>query len=69
MIIGIFKEYKGFRGSIEYDLEDNVCYGRILDIPDNINYHSVKCNLLELFHSYQNSVDQYIIHKKYYTQK
>ena len=60
--IGQFKEYKGYVGSIEYDEEDELYYGKLLFIEDFINYHA--SNVLELEKHYHEAVDDYIEFKK-----
>lgn len=58
MMIGQFVEYKGYTGSIEYDLEDKIHYGSLLDIEDSINYHA--SNIIELEQQYHNAVNNYV---------
>lgn len=62
MKIGFFREYKGHIGSIEYDPEDELCYGELLNIKDLINYHA--SNIIELEKHYHEAVDDYIEFKK-----
>lgn len=56
--IGQFKEYKGYVGSIEYDEEDELYYGKLLFIEDLINYHA--SNAMELYQHYKDAVDDYL---------
>lgn len=58
MKIGIFLEYKGYTGSIEYDFEDKIYYGQILNINDSISYHAD--NVIDLYDHYRETVDFYI---------
>ena len=62
MRIGQFMEYKGYIGSIEYDLEDKLHYGSLLNTDDFVNYHGD--NIIELEQQYHNAVDDYIEFKK-----
>lgn len=39
MLLGNFIEYKGFVGSIEYDEDDDIYYGTLINIEDLVNYH------------------------------
>lgn len=58
MEIGTFYEYKGFTGSIEYDAEENIHYGKLLNIDDFVNYHGE--DVIELYDNFKNAVDDYI---------
>ena len=62
MKIGKFEEYKGYVGSIEYDVDDDLLYGKLLNIEDLVNYHSN--NIADLKRHYHESVDCYIDFKK-----
>ena len=62
MKIGQFVEYKGYIGSIEYDPEDNIHYGCLLNIDDSVNYHGKTGE--ELYEHYQEAIDNYIEFKK-----
>ena len=62
MQIGQFKEYKGYIGSIEYDTEDNIHYGKLLDIKDLVNYEAD--NVIDLENQFHKAVDDYIELKK-----
>lgn len=62
MRIGQFMEYKGYIGSIEYNLEDKLHYGSLLNTDDFVNYHGD--NIIELEQQYHNAVDDYIEFKK-----
>ena len=60
MVIGTFVEYKGFTGTIEYDTEDRIYHGSLLNIEDSISYHT-KFNRVEiLFERYKETIDRYI---------
>ena len=58
MEIGQFKEYRGYVGSIEYDSEDKMYYGRLMNIRDLVDYHEY--NLIDLNDEFHNAVDDYI---------
>ena len=62
MKIGQFVEYKGFIGSIEYDPEDKIYYGYLLDIDDSVSYHGKTGE--ELYKHYCEAIDDYIEFKK-----
>ena len=57
-----FKEYRGYRGSILYDPEDKIFYGKLLNTDDFVNYHSD--NLVDLEKHFHEAVDSYIEFKK-----
>ncbi len=50
--------YKGYLGSIEFSLDDNCLYGRILFINDLVNYEAETLN--ELKNEFQIAVDDYL---------
>lgn len=52
------KEYKGYIGSIEHDLEDGILYGKILFINDLVNYEG--STLPELQASFEAAVEDYL---------
>ena len=58
MLIGFFLKYKGYQGSIEYDAEDNLYYGRLQGIRDLVNYHAN--SIVDLNMQYKLAVDDYI---------
>lgn len=62
MIIGKFIEYKGYVGTIEYDPEDKLHYGKLIDIEDFVNYHGD--DVFDLETQYHEAVDDYIDFKK-----
>lgn len=50
--------YKGFVGSVEFDVDDNILYGRILFIEDIITYEG--STPAELNAAFTESVDEYL---------
>ena len=58
MLIGYFTPYKGFKGTIEYDAEDHIYYGSLIDINDSVRYHSN--DIVGLQKHYMDAVDDYI---------
>lgn len=62
MRIGQFVEYKGYIGSIEYDPEDKIYYGEILNIDDSVCYHDT--DIIDLGKRSHEAVDNYIEFKK-----
>lgn len=62
MLIGLFLEYKGYQGSIEYDPEDNLYYGSIRNIKDLVNYHAD--SIVGLNAQYKLAIDDYIKFKE-----
>ena len=62
MHIGYFVDYRGHIGSIEYDEEDKLLYGKITDIKDFVNYHAN--SIIDLEKHYKEAVDDYIDLKK-----
>lgn len=59
-MIGTFKEYKGYTGSIEYDAEDKIHYGQVLFTKKNhlVNYEAE--NIVELEEEFHKAVDDYL---------
>ena len=51
-------EYKGYTGSIEFSAEDNVYFGKIIDIRSLISYECE--NKEQLFEDFKGSVDDYL---------
>lgn len=51
-------EYKGFTGSIEVDLEDQLLFGKVLLINDLVSYEGQ--TLPELKASFESAVDDYL---------
>lgn len=62
MMLGQFIKYKGYIGSIEYSLDDDIYYGKLLNIKDFVNYHGDTFELL--YEHYLDAVDDYIEFKK-----
>ena len=58
MIIGYLDEYRGYIGSIEYEPEDRLHYGLLLNINDFVSYHAD--NIIDLEKQFHNAVDDYI---------
>ena len=58
MEIGQFIEYRGYVGSIEYNIKDKLHYGKLLNIKDLVNYHAD--DIVELQKHYHEAVDDYI---------
>ena len=58
MKIGFFREYKGHIGSIEYDKEDELYYGKLYFTEDLVNYHA--SNVVELYQHYKDAINDYI---------
>ena len=56
MKIGTFEPYKGYTGTIEYEPEDDLLYGK-LECDDLINYHG--SNVMELHRQYMEAVNDY----------
>lgn len=65
--IGQFKEYKGYVGSIEYDEEDELYYGKLLKIKDLVNYSA--SDAVKLYKSYKDTVDEYLMFLKEIVEK
>ena len=51
-------EYKRYTGSIEFSAEDNVYFGKIIDIRSLISYEGE--NKEQLFEDFKGSVDDYL---------
>ena len=51
-------EWKGFTGSVEFSIEDDCLYGRILYIKDLITYEGD--TIIDLANNYQEAVEHYI---------
>jgi predicted HicB family RNase H-like nuclease len=62
MVIGYFTKYKDYTGSIEYDLEDKLHYGKLMYIKDLVCYHAD--NIVDLEKYFHEAVDDYIDFKK-----
>ena len=62
MRIGQFVKYKGYVGSIDFDPQDKIHYGEILDIDDFVNYQAE--NIIGLHKEFHKAVDDYIEFKE-----
>ena len=51
-------EYKGYKASMEFDVEDKIIVGRVLDIDDIIAFHGNSVGLFEK--NFHKSIDSYI---------
>ena len=58
-LIGYFTEYRGFKGTIEYDYEDHIYHGKIINTKGFINYQAKKLD--ELREEFKNAVDDYLL--------
>lgn len=58
MKMGIFNEYRGYKGTIEYSYDDGIYFGYIKEAKDLVMYEAHNpSDLLEEFHK---AVDEYI---------
>ena len=57
MLIGYFKPYKGYRGTIEYSITDKCYFGRII-CDSLINYEAD--DVMKLYKNFKYVVDDYI---------
>lgn len=62
MSVGYFVGYKGYKGTIEFDIEDSVYYGSLVYIKDFVNYHANSPE--ELYDAYCKAIDDYIEFKE-----
>lgn len=53
-----YLEYKGYSGSIEYSVEDNLLYGKVLGIQGLISYEGLTGKDLE--NDFKEAIDTYI---------
>ena len=51
-------KYKGFEASLDFDPEDKIIVGRVLDISDIISFHAL--SIPEFEEVFQQSIDSYI---------
>lgn len=58
-LIGYFTEYRGYKGTIEYDYEDHIYHGKIIDTKDFVNYQAKKLDKLR--EEFKNAVDDYLL--------
>lgn len=61
MLIGYFCEYQGYKGTIEYSINDGY-YGKIHGIKDFVNYQA--SNAEYLYEMFKEAVDDYILFKQ-----
>lgn len=56
-------EYKGYYATIEYDKTDDIFVGKVLGLPDSLNFHGKSISEAEnMFHQ---SIDNYVdFHKR-----
>lgn len=57
MLMGYFKPYKGYRGTIEYSITDECYFGRII-CDSLINYEAD--DVMKLYKNFKYAVDGYI---------
>ena len=50
--------YKGYHGTVDYSLEDDILYGKIMDINSSISYEGN--TLDELKQDFKNAIDDYL---------
>lgn len=50
--------YKGYQGTVHYSAEDEVFYGKVLDINDLVSFEG--CSVDELKSAFQEAVDDYL---------
>ena len=53
-------EYKGYKGTVEFDSDDDILHGRVLFINSLLIYHGESIPELKL--AFQNSIDDYLLH-------
>ncbi|MFQ9705954.1 MAG: type II toxin-antitoxin system HicB family antitoxin [Limosilactobacillus pontis] len=51
-------KYKGYHGTVEFSLEDNVLYGNVIDVNSLISYEGK--DLAELRSDFEGAVDDYL---------
>lgn len=51
-------EYRGYHAQVEYDADDNLFVGHVLDIADSLNFHATSVD--ELTQTFRQSVDNYL---------
>lgn len=52
------KEYKGFQGRYEYQSENDVYYGKIINIDDLVTFEAT--SVVEIQKTFEESVDEYL---------
>jgi predicted HicB family RNase H-like nuclease len=53
-----FMEYKGYHGSVQYNDEDRVFFGKVMFIPALVSYEGTDVESLN--HSFREAVDDYL---------
>lgn len=53
--------HRGYNGSVEYDAEDDVWYGRILNTSDLVTYEAETPSKLKI--EFEDAVDDYISYR------
>lgn len=56
--MGDYLKYKGYKGTVEYSVSDNILYGKVIDIDDSVSYEGIDVFALRL--DFENAVDSYI---------
>ena len=55
---GEMMEYRGYHATVEYDPDDNILIGRVIEIADSINFHAKSTDeLVAMFHQ---SIENYL---------
>ena len=62
MLVGYFVEHRGYKGTIEFSMEDSVYYGSLVAIEDSVSYHAKSPE--ELYDAYCRAIDDYIKYKE-----
>lgn len=63
--LGVFLEYRGFKGSVNWSAEDNCYFGKIMDISSVISYEGD--NYADLWFGFREAV-QFQHHRRTKTQ-
>ncbi|QCD62845.1 hypothetical protein [Tenacibaculum maritimum] len=50
--------YKGYNGSIKYSKEDNIYFGKVINITNLVNYEGA--SVKELEENFKNAVNDYL---------
>lgn len=62
MRIGTFSDYKGYLGTIQYDKENNMYHGVLINTHDLVNYQAY--TLDDLYYEFKCAVDDYLDFKE-----
>lgn len=62
-MLGYLSAYRDYIGTVEYDYEDGIYYGRIAYIDDFVEYKS-SVNVEDLVDQFHKAVDEYIKSKE-----